>query len=862
MMKPWIKRILLAALALVVLVAAGLAALKVFFDPNAYAPEIEAYVSSHYHRNVQIDGSLKLALLPFPALTVSKATLTEADGRAPFASVTHVRLALAVLPLLHGEIRFDHLSVGNLQMVLRRLPDGTFNISDLFGAATPAGVASQIAPPVSSSASPSGASSAGNSAGPSMGTSAGTAAGPSEGTAAVSATTPAGASVAGTARATDPASAVAEPAPVNLPAIDIKDGTLHLIDEDLGQDWTISQFSLHAGELTDGRAAPVTVSGRVQGEATDAQFTTKLDVVLEPRQQRYLLLEVNSSLQGRLLGLSATSLATRGNLSVDRARRAVSLDGFEMVFRGAAAWRALPAQQVQASIALPHLSIDEQAQQFDLKDLALRVKGVVGRDDFELAMNAPALDVSPAGASGQTVSGRLRFNGPGGLDTSFEASGVGGNANVLTFGHVRATAINAGPQKSMQFDLSSPMTLDMSGTPEIALTALTGQALWHASVFQGGALPLPLSGTVSSQPMQHVARVDLHSTLGGAAVALQAQISDWFVSRATQFTLRGGKIDLDQVLLTKPTSPAPALGRAPSVTAVTAPAATPAPADFSSLTNLTIDGTVHLDGLSRGTLQATDVGAHVQARPGLFALSELHGVLAGGALQGSMSIADGGTADPRKRLVPGAPALLRWASHLQWRHMAIQPVLKALTDTDGLSGSSDGAIDVQAQGQTWDAWHSSMAGTASMTMGRGTLQTPGLVATVARALPHDALPVDAAGLHFSRLQARLALGQGVVTLSSLDMQAGRLQVTQGSPARTDLGARQWDLVLLAHASLGHRTHDPSLTVPVHVSGPWTKPSYRVETARAIDAVVDRNLGQGQPRKHVDRVLNELRNFLK
>ena len=117
----------------------------------------------------------------------------------------------------------------------------------------------------------------------------------------------------------------------------------------------------------------------------------------------------------------------RGNLAFNGQKSALDVAGLEVVFQGDVTDPAARATNVDASVAMPKLSIDPHKSQLQIEKLAVRAKGGVADGPFELAVDAPALNISPASATGEALTGRLRISG---LDASLGMNGISGNASA------------------------------------------------------------------------------------------------------------------------------------------------------------------------------------------------------------------------------------------------------------------------------------------------------------------------------------------------------------------------------------------------------------------------------------------------
>jgi AsmA protein len=115
------------------LLAAALAYVLVFFDPNAHKQEIARLVHDQTGREFNLSGDLKLRLYPWLAIEVGHATLGNAPGfgAAPMVEFDHARLGVKLLPLLHREIEIGAVTVEAPTIRLAVDATGRDNWSDL-----------------------------------------------------------------------------------------------------------------------------------------------------------------------------------------------------------------------------------------------------------------------------------------------------------------------------------------------------------------------------------------------------------------------------------------------------------------------------------------------------------------------------------------------------------------------------------------------------------------------------------------------------------------------------------------------------------------------------------------------------------
>ncbi len=129
----WIVR-LLGLLGVLVLLAVIVGVyLVVTFDPNAYKDRIESRVAEATGRELTLAGPIELTLFPSLGLRLEDARLANAEGFGdePFADLRVIDLAVAVRPLLRGEIEVQRIEADGVTFRLARDADGRSNWDDL-----------------------------------------------------------------------------------------------------------------------------------------------------------------------------------------------------------------------------------------------------------------------------------------------------------------------------------------------------------------------------------------------------------------------------------------------------------------------------------------------------------------------------------------------------------------------------------------------------------------------------------------------------------------------------------------------------------------------------------------------------------
>lgn len=131
MKSPWMRKLLIGAGVLVLLIAAVLTYLVATFDPNAYKSVAVDWMKTNRNRTLAINGPIKLSVFPRLAVQVSGVTLSEKGRPDEFLALNEAALSVAVLPLLRQQVVVDRVSARGLRLNYVRGDKGTSNIDDL-----------------------------------------------------------------------------------------------------------------------------------------------------------------------------------------------------------------------------------------------------------------------------------------------------------------------------------------------------------------------------------------------------------------------------------------------------------------------------------------------------------------------------------------------------------------------------------------------------------------------------------------------------------------------------------------------------------------------------------------------------------
>ncbi len=828
-MKTWFKRILIGLVVLVVVAVVGLAIFLLTFDPNAYKYKLEELVQERYHRTLTIDGEIELSLFPRIGLSVQGVSLSEVNSTETFASIESTRLAVAVWPLLSNSFVVDHVAISGFKARVVRGKDGQFNFSNLVG-----GTAPVVATPANPAEALAGA-----------------------------AQTAAQALTSGTL----PPSR--NNMQIDIAGLDLKDGEVLLQDEMSGMAVAVTKINANTGRVTFNQPFDVRLTARLEGgnPRIDANLTGQALLTLDPSAKRYAAQKLDLRMDGKLPGAEAKSLAVRGNLAFNGQKSALDVAGLEVVFQGDVTDPAARATNVDASVAMPKLSIDPHKSQLQIEKLAVRAKGGVADGPFEFAVDAPALNISPTQATGEALTGRVRISG---LDASFGLNGISGNATELDIKEAKLDSTSKKGERVVKLTFASPLSLNLLQR-QGGLVGLRGDVNITDPGLPKGSLQIPVIGSLNVDLLKDTASSKINAVLEGGKFDLTADIAKLSDAPQVNFALAVDTLDLDKLVPPAAAAAAPAKPPADGKKDENKPVAPAAPADdsinLSALVGPSVNGTLKVGKLVVRGLKADDVAAAVKLDRGKLDISSLTAGLYGGKLAGALSV--------------DAAQGNQLATKMSLAGISIEPLLMDLAQRNVLSGTGSLALDLKTAGANAYAMKSGLGGTLQVRLRDGAVKGINLTQTLrelkAALKPESQDETVAADTSkqtaFSEMDADLAFTKGVASVKRLNVVSPLLRVTQGEPATIDFVKNELDLV--ARARVVNPAADPEgkelidlkdVTIPVHVRGPFEKPTYTLLWKDAIAGILKRSLenklreavtGKGKGGAAVDKALKGL-----
>lgn len=823
-MKFWFKRVLVGLVVVVIVALVGLAIFLLTFDPNAYKSKLEEIVYNRYHRSLVVKGDIELSLFPRIGLSLQDVSLSDRESSDIFASVDSARFAVAIWPLMFNRLVVDHVAVSGFKAWVVRNAAGEFNFRDLLDNSVP-GIEPPPAPPQSTPASHASA-------------------------------------LPALLRNHEAARTDFQ---IDIAGLDLKNGEIHYRDYMTGARARVEKLTVNTGRVTFDQPFDVALQGKLIGSYPKAQADIEGQAVVRfnPLERTYSAQKINVQVAGTVGDLLAKSASLRGNLAYSDYTETLTASNLALTVQGSGQGTT-PVKNLDLSLSVPQLKADRSQSELKLEKLALRAKGNLPDRSFDVAVDAPSLSISPESAKGDAVSGTVKLTGQKTLGLALGISGLGGNAQHLTFKELKIEGGLKQGQRLVQFNLSSPAVWN-SIRQRGELSAMKGDVKIQAPALPGGSFEFPMIGSLHTDLVKDQLSSEINAVLSGSKLDFKVQATR-LADPKVVFNLSADSLDFNKLF--PPAQPKPAAkpqdkaqdkaqasgqdkskDKAPAQPAAkpaAAAAAAPQPIDLSFLQPLDVTGHIKVGDLRVRGLRAKQFDAGVRVADGKLAVAPLSADLYQGTLKGTLSADAGNT----------------MAARLALSKVSMGDLLRGLGADGRIAGQANVSLDLHSQGTTSAALVAGLGGTVQANVQNGAIiginvdQTLNEISSAVHNMFSGQVPEVQAKYdpsrrtNFANLDAAVVFAQGEGTVKKFNMAGSTIKTTIGSPASIDLVNRQMDCTVDVHVlhtlspTVGNLTDFMGVTVPIRVSGPFDALDYRVQWKDIGSAAVRRALQGG------------------
>lgn len=379
-----------------------------------------------------------------------------------------------------------------------------------------------------------------------------------------------------------------------------------------------------------------------------------------------------------------------------------------------------------------------------------------------------------------------------------------------------------GPLTRPAYDVTVEMSDFTSKTVAIALGQPFSLVTRDTDALQKPSLRAKVTGSAASASVADgMLRIDQ------SMMKFTIQVTE-FKKPQISFSCHVDQIDLDRYL-----PPKAAGGEAVQSRPQTAGIEnTPPQTDFTPLRKLVLDGNVRVDQFKAGGVNGRDLVISVSGEKGIFSINPFSMIVYEGAVTGK------GTWNLQQDTPSGQ-------LELSADNVRIGPLLKDLAQKDIITGISKVDARLRMKGDTPAEIKRSLNGSGRFSVKEGVIKGIDLQA-MARHM-RTAFRVDATGegnpeTAFSELQVPFTVTNGVVGTDNAVLVSPVLRVRADGIA--DLSEERLDFRMvptLSDVSGGRSDFSVkigSLTVPIRVSGPFSKPVFRLELSDAVEKGIE------------------------
>lgn len=473
---------------------------------------------------------------------------------------------------------------------------------------------------------------------------------------------------------------------------------------------------------------------------------------------------------------------------------------------------SLSTGAVQANSASQTASVDK---------LLLTVAGKTGADAFELKLEAPRLNLSPAQSGAQTLTVSATLNGATrSASVNLSLNGVQGNAEQISIASLAVTLDATAGGSRVKGQLSSPVAVNVA-SQAVALSKLVGRLEIANPAMPMEQLVLPVQATLQFNGKAKSAALNLSTQFDESKMVTSIQVRQ-FSPLVVAFDLDIDQLNIDKYL---PPKPAEATGKGAGGAAEQV-----APIDLSALKGHTVNGAVRIGTLQVSNLKVNKINASIDLAGGKLEVAPFSLNLYGGSATGRLSANANGNVIAVKQTLTG---------------ISIHPLMKDLMNKDLLEGRGTVALDISSRGPNMGAMKKALGGTASLSLKDGAVKGINLAQTLrdAKVKIGMADSTQAANASqktdFSELTASFKIANGLAHNNDLAMKSPYIRL--GGAGDIDVGLGQMNYlakVTVVNSDVGQGGADlgqlKGLTVPVRVSGPFERLSYKIEWGAMLE----------------------------
>ena len=473
------------------------------------------------------------------------------------------------------------------------------------------------------------------------------------------------------------------------------------------------------------------------------------------------------------------------------------------------------------SAKAPKLKIDLAGGQIEVDRVSVSAAGKRDGDQFDLAVNAPKLNVSKSASSGEAITGTVKLTGKQNVDAKFNLSGVSGNAKALSVANIKldynAKAADTAAVGTLSTALTANLEAKIFEMKQIDINVKIDNPNIPAKT-----VTLPIRGTARADLGKNTVNADITTKFDESAIQAKIGLTR-FAPPAYTFDVNIDKLNADRYRTAAPAG---------------APAGTEKPIDLSALRNLNASGTVRIGAFQVNNIKASNVVLTVKAAGGKVDVAPLNAALYGGTMSATAAI----------NATNNSFAVRNTLTNVQ-----VGPLLRDAANKDLLEGRGNIVANVTTAGTLPSSLKKALAGNVSVKLNDGAIKGINIAEKIRNAKSLLSLKKGAEGANksektdFSEMSLTAVLANGVATSNDLNM-ASPLLRAKGA-GKVDIGGNSLDYTIrpkLVATSKGQegKTYEQlnGIEMPVKLYGSLDAPQYQPDYAAAAMSAAQSEVG--------------------
>lgn len=465
------------------------------------------------------------------------------------------------------------------------------------------------------------------------------------------------------------------------------------------------------------------------------------------------------------------------------------------------------------------VSADVSRGALAVEGLAVKGQGKVGADSVDLRFDAPKLSVAADRAEGAAAKIVAKLAGVSRqTEVRIDLAGVSGSGDAFNVARIGLEADAIQGATTIKGRLASSLTVDLKART-LTLPKIAGDLDIADPAMPMKRLRLPVEAMLRADLARKTAAFDFNTRFDETTLGAKVQLPRLSPPEIA-FDLVIDRLDLDRYL------PPPSAAK----DGAKGGAKPEAPIDLKALQGLDAHGGIRIGSLQVAKVKLANIRIDLKAKDGRLHLDPLAASLYGGSASGAVS------ADSNGNLIAVRQNLLG---------VNINPLMKDALEKDVLEGRGNVSLDVTARGATVSAMKRALAGNANLALRDGAIKGINLAQTFREAKALVSARQDAVQqakqadkTDFTELTASFKIAGGVAHNDDLTAKSPFLRL--GGSGNIDIGGSTIDYLAKAtvvNTSGGQGAKDlgqlNGLTVPVRITGPFERLSFRLEYASLI-----------------------------